>query len=34
MKIGALREIQPGEARVAMTPASAIDIRKLGHDCR
>ena len=33
MKIGALREIQPGEARVAMTPASAIDIRKLGHDC-
>jgi NAD(P) transhydrogenase subunit alpha len=33
MKIGALREIQPGEARVAMTPASAQDIRKLGHDC-
>ena len=33
MKVGALREIQPGEARVAMTPASAIDIRKIGHDC-
>lgn len=33
MKIGALRERAPGEARVAMTPASARDIRKLGHEC-
>jgi NAD(P) transhydrogenase subunit alpha len=33
MRIGALRERAPGEARVAMTPASAQDIRKLGHDC-
>ncbi|TNC73848.1 Re/Si-specific NAD(P)(+) transhydrogenase subunit alpha [Rubellimicrobium roseum] len=33
MKIGALREIMPGEARVALTPASAQDIRKLGHAC-
>ncbi|WP_210527407.1 Re/Si-specific NAD(P)(+) transhydrogenase subunit alpha [Rubellimicrobium arenae] len=33
MRIGALREVQPGEARVAMTPASAQDIHKLGHTC-
>jgi NAD(P) transhydrogenase subunit alpha len=33
MRIGALREIAPGEARVAMTPASAGDLRKLGHAC-
>lgn len=33
MRIGALRETAPGEARVAMTPASAQDIRKLGHSC-
>jgi len=33
MRIGALRETAPGEARVAMTPASAGDIRKLGHVC-
>ncbi|HVG48970.1 MAG TPA: NAD(P)(+) transhydrogenase (Re/Si-specific) subunit alpha, partial [Rubellimicrobium sp.] len=33
MRIGALRERHPGEARVAMTPASAQDIRKLGHEC-
>ncbi len=33
MRIGALKERYPGEARVAMTPASAGDIRKLGHTC-
>jgi len=33
MRIGALREVARGEARVAMTPASAADIRKLGHLC-
>ncbi len=33
MKIGAPREIFNGEARVAMTPASAKDIQKLGHSC-
>ncbi|MBM1219446.1 Re/Si-specific NAD(P)(+) transhydrogenase subunit alpha [Ponticoccus sp. SC2-23] len=33
MKIGAPKEIFEGEARVAMTPASARDIQKLGHDC-
>ena len=33
MRVGALRERHPGEARVAMTPASAQDIRKLGHEC-
>ncbi len=33
MKIGAPREITEGEARVAMTPASATELRKLGHDC-
>jgi NAD(P) transhydrogenase subunit alpha len=33
MRIGALRERHPGENRVAMTPASAADIRKLGHAC-
>ena len=33
MRIGALKERHPGENRVAMTPASAGDIRKLGHDC-
>ncbi|MBP1804569.1 Re/Si-specific NAD(P)(+) transhydrogenase subunit alpha [Rubellimicrobium aerolatum] len=33
MRIGALRETAGGEARVAMTPASAGDIRKLGHVC-
>ncbi|GGL66848.1 Re/Si-specific NAD(P)(+) transhydrogenase subunit alpha [Wenxinia marina] len=32
MKIGAPKEIQPGEARVAMTPASVKDLAKLGHD--
>lgn len=33
MKIGAPREITEGEARVAMTPASAAELKKLGHDC-
>ena len=33
MKIGAPRETTAGEARVAMTPASAAELRKLGHDC-
>jgi NAD(P) transhydrogenase subunit alpha len=31
MIIGALRETAPGEARVALTPASARDLGKLGH---
>ncbi|MFZ3583947.1 Re/Si-specific NAD(P)(+) transhydrogenase subunit alpha [Loktanella sp. DJP18] len=33
MKIGAPKEVFTGEARVAMTPASAKDLQKLGHDC-
>lgn len=33
MKIGAPKEIFPGEARVAMTPESAKQIIKLGHEC-
>jgi len=33
VKIGAPKEIFEGEARVAMTPASARDIQKLGHEC-
>lgn len=33
MKIGAPRETMPGEARVAMTPDSAVQIAKLGHSC-
>ena len=33
MKIGAPRETTAGEARVAMTPASATELKKLGHDC-
>jgi NAD(P) transhydrogenase subunit alpha len=33
VKIGAPREITEGEARVAMTPASAAELKKLGHDC-
>ncbi|OYX42881.1 MAG: NAD(P) transhydrogenase subunit alpha [Rhodobacterales bacterium 32-67-9] len=33
MKIGAPKEIFEGEARVAMTPESAIQLKKLGHDC-
>ncbi|MBC7137756.1 MAG: Re/Si-specific NAD(P)(+) transhydrogenase subunit alpha [Defluviimonas sp.] len=33
MKIGAPKEIFPGEARVAMTPGSAVQLQKLGHEC-
>ncbi|WP_333830146.1 Re/Si-specific NAD(P)(+) transhydrogenase subunit alpha [Pararhodobacter sp.] len=33
MKIGAPKEIFPGENRVAMTPDSAIQLTKLGHEC-
>ncbi len=33
MKIGAPKEIHEGENRVAMTPASARDLQKLGYDC-
>jgi len=33
LKIGAATEIMPGEARVAMTPDSARQIIKLGHEC-
>ncbi|MFN6979724.1 MAG: NAD(P)(+) transhydrogenase (Re/Si-specific) subunit alpha, partial [Gemmobacter sp.] len=33
MKIGAPKEIFEGEARVAMTPDSAVQLMKLGHTC-
>ena len=33
MKIGAPKEIFPGENRVAMTPESALQLQKLGHTC-
>ncbi len=33
MKIGAAKEIFDGEARVAMTPESALQLVKLGHSC-
>ncbi len=33
MKIGAPKEIFDGEARVAMTPDSAVQLHKLGHVC-
>ncbi|MFT3689165.1 Re/Si-specific NAD(P)(+) transhydrogenase subunit alpha [Paenirhodobacter sp.] len=33
MKIGAPRETFEGEARVAMTPDSAVQLQKLGHSC-
>ncbi|MBR0558008.1 Re/Si-specific NAD(P)(+) transhydrogenase subunit alpha [Ciceribacter sp. L1K23] len=33
MKIGSPKEIFPGEARVAMTPDSAIQLQKLGYEC-
>ncbi|SFR54985.1 Re/Si-specific NAD(P)(+) transhydrogenase subunit alpha [Litoreibacter janthinus] len=33
MKIGAPKETYEGEARVAMTPESALQIQKLGHEC-
>jgi NAD(P) transhydrogenase subunit alpha len=33
MRIGTPKEIFEGEARVAMTPESAIQLQKLGYDC-
>ncbi len=33
MKVGALKEIRPAEARVALTPDSATQLKKLGHEC-
>ncbi|EBA03074.1 NAD(P) transhydrogenase subunit alpha [Rhodobacterales bacterium HTCC2150] len=33
MKIGIPKEIFPGEARVAMTPESAVLLQKLGYEC-
>ena len=33
MKIGSPKEIYPGENRVAMTPDSAEQLKKLGHEC-
>ncbi len=33
MKFGVVKESQEGEARVAMTPQSAQQIQKLGHEC-
>ena len=33
MRIGSPKEVFPGEARVAMTPESALQIQKLGHTC-
>lgn len=33
MKIGTPREVFSGEARVAMTPDSALQLQKLGHEC-
>ena len=33
MRIGAPKEVFPGEARVAMTPDSAVALQKLGHAC-
>ncbi|WP_224817105.1 Re/Si-specific NAD(P)(+) transhydrogenase subunit alpha [Hasllibacter sp. MH4015] len=33
MKIGAPKEVEAGEARVAMTPESALQLQKLGYEC-
>ncbi|MEM9319721.1 MAG: Re/Si-specific NAD(P)(+) transhydrogenase subunit alpha [Pseudomonadota bacterium] len=33
MKIGAPKEIEPDEARVGMTPDSAVQLQKLGYAC-
>ncbi len=33
VKIGAPKEIEAGENRVAMTPESAVQLQKLGYDC-
>ncbi len=32
MKVGALKELQDGETRVAVTPSSAAHLKKLGHE--
>lgn len=33
MKVGAPKELTGGEARVALTPDSAVQLQKLGHSC-
>ena len=33
MKIGTLKEMFVGEQRVALTPESALQLQKLGHQC-
>ena len=33
MRIGSPKEVMPGEARVAMTPDSAIQLQQLGYEC-
>jgi NAD(P) transhydrogenase subunit alpha len=33
VKIGSPKEVAAGEARVAMTPENATQLRKLGHEC-
>jgi len=33
VKIGTPKEMLEGERRVAMTPESAAQLQKLGHDC-
>ncbi|RUZ68850.1 NAD(P)(+) transhydrogenase (Re/Si-specific) subunit alpha, partial [Mesorhizobium sp. M7A.F.Ca.US.006.01.1.1] len=33
MKIGTPKEISTGEARVAMTPESALQLQKIGFSC-
>lgn len=33
MKIGSPKEMYAGESRVAMTPESALQLQKLGHEC-
>jgi NAD(P) transhydrogenase subunit alpha len=33
LKIGSPKEVYSGEARVAMTPESALQLQKLGYDC-
>ena len=33
MRIGSPKEVMPREARVAMTPDSAVQLQKLGYEC-
>ena len=33
MRVGTPKEIFEGENRVAMTPESALQLQKLGHEC-